>query len=231
MLDPELSQGARPALLSASIAGHGAHEKTYPCNPKGERTMLTRKIGAGLMSGVVALGVALSGQAMADLTVKRRPSSTPGEGHIDQVQGRDQGLRGGDRQRQGRPGVPEDHKGRLYRLASRSGKCVLYSGAPTPLYYGTSAVKAGLLAGIESYSMILSAEHRYGTRQVHEWRPGVGGRSGCLGGDGQNGRGRFTGHHESEAGRGGVHLWRERADGGLVLGGLTIQEAGPQVTS
>ena len=70
MLDSEPSQGARPALISASIAGHGAHEKTYPCNPKGEGTMLTRKIRAGLMSGVMALGVALAGQAMADLTAK-----------------------------------------------------------------------------------------------------------------------------------------------------------------
>jgi hypothetical protein len=32
--------------------------------------MLTRKIRAGLMSAVVALGVALSGQAMADITVQ-----------------------------------------------------------------------------------------------------------------------------------------------------------------
>src|SRR5215475_5861828 len=70
VLDPELSQGARLALLSASSAGHGAQETTYPCNPKGERTMWTRKIRAGLMSGVMVLGVALSGQAMADLTAK-----------------------------------------------------------------------------------------------------------------------------------------------------------------
>jgi lipid-binding SYLF domain-containing protein len=32
--------------------------------------MLARKIRAGLMSAVVALGVALSGQAMADITVQ-----------------------------------------------------------------------------------------------------------------------------------------------------------------
>jgi lipid-binding SYLF domain-containing protein len=35
------------------------------------------------------------------------------------------------------------------------GNCVLTSGSAKPLYYSTSAVKAGLLAGVQSYSMIL----------------------------------------------------------------------------
>ena len=80
------------------------------------------------------------------------------------------------------------------------------------LYYSTSAVKVGFLAGIESYSMILAlntdtalAKSRVAT--------GSGRSKGCLGGDRHDGRGRFTGYHESEAGRCGVHLWRERADG------------------
>ena len=42
----------------------------HHCNPRGERTMLARQIRTGLMSAVVVLGVALSGQAMADITVQ-----------------------------------------------------------------------------------------------------------------------------------------------------------------
>ena len=40
-------------------------------------------------------------------------------------------------------------------LGVESGDCVLSKGAPKPIYYGTSALKGGLLVGISWYSMIL----------------------------------------------------------------------------
>ena len=54
---------------------------------------------------------------------------------------------------------------------------MLTKGAPKPIYYGTSAVKAGLLAGIESYSMILAlntdAALAKFTKGEREWEMGV----------------------------------------------------------
>ena len=192
--------------------------------------MLTRKIRAGLMSAVVALGVALSGQAMADITVQEATVlDAAAKDTLTKFKAETVGAEAVIANAKGVLVCPKITKGGFI-IGVQGGECVLYSGAPPPLYYSTNAVKVGFLAGIQSYSMIL-ALNTDSTRQVHEWRPGVGGRSGCLGGDSQNGRGRFTGYHESEAGRCGVHLWRERADGGFVLGGLTIQEARPQVTS
>ena len=58
-----------------------------------------------------------------------------------------------------------------------SGNCVLTKGAPKPIYYGTSALKAGLLAGVASYSMILvlntdAAVEKF-TKSDREWEMGV----------------------------------------------------------
>jgi lipid-binding SYLF domain-containing protein len=41
-------------------------------------------------------------------------------------------------------------------IGVEGGSCVLYSGASQPLYYSTTAVKAGFLAGVQSYAMILA---------------------------------------------------------------------------
>ncbi len=72
--------------------------------------------------------------------------------------------------------MPEHHQGGLL-VGVESGECVLTKGAATPLYYGTSALKAGFLAGIEKHSMILVlntddalAKFTGGTR---EWELGV----------------------------------------------------------
>ena len=54
---------------------------------------------------------------------------------------------------------------------------MLTKGAPKPLYYGTSALKAGLLVGLSSYSMILAlntddAVAKF-TKGEREWEMGV----------------------------------------------------------
>jgi lipid-binding SYLF domain-containing protein len=57
------------------------------------------------------------------------------------------------------------------------GHCVLTAGTAKPVYYSTTAVKAGLLAGVQTYSMILvfnSAEalNKF-TSSTREWEVGA----------------------------------------------------------
>ena len=193
--------------------------------------MLTRRIRAGLMSAVVALGVALSGQAMADITGQEATVlDAAAKDTLTKFKAETVGAEAVIANAKGVLVCPKITKGGFI-IGVEGGECVLYSGASRPLYYSTSAVKVGFLAGIESYSMILAlntdtalAKFTSGDR---EWEVGADASVAIA----TMGAGAYTGYHESEAGRGGVHLWRERADGGFVLGGLTIQEARPQVTS
>jgi lipid-binding SYLF domain-containing protein len=71
---------------------------------------------------------------------------------------------------------PKITKGGLI-VGVEGGNCVVTSGTPKPLYYSTTAVKAGLLAGVESYSMILvfnSAEAlKKFTAGTREWEVGA----------------------------------------------------------
>jgi lipid-binding SYLF domain-containing protein len=139
--------------------------------------MLTRKIRAGLMSGVMALSVALSGQAMADLTAKEAADlDAQAKATLTKFKAETKGSDAVFANAKGILVCPKITKGG-FLVGVESGNCVLTSGAPTPLYYGTSAVKAGLLAGVESYSMILVlnadkalANFTSGTR---EWQMGV----------------------------------------------------------
>lgn len=117
--------------------------------------MLSRRIRVGLFSGVMALSVALSGEAMAALTAKEA---------ADLDQQAKTAVATFKAETKGSANVLDNAKGILvcpsikkggFLVGVESGSCVLTKGAPKPLYYGTSAVKAGLLAGMESYSMIL----------------------------------------------------------------------------
>ena len=118
--------------------------------------MLARKIRAGLMSAVVALGVALSGQAMADLTAKEAADlNAEAKATLTKFQAQAKGSEAVIANAKGVLVCPKITKGGFI-IGVEGGECVLYSGAPPPLYYSTSAVKVGLLAGVESYSMILA---------------------------------------------------------------------------
>ena len=78
--------------------------------------MFNRRIKLSVMGGVVALGLALSGQAMAAFTAQEAAKvEAECESHAGEVPGRDQGRRCGARQRQGCPGLPEHHQGGLPR--------------------------------------------------------------------------------------------------------------------
>jgi lipid-binding SYLF domain-containing protein len=117
--------------------------------------MFKRRITAGLLSGVVAVGLLLSGQTAAALTAQEAAALTT-EAKATQAKFQ-AATKGSEAVFAGAKGVlvcPKITKGGFI-LGVESGSCVLTSGAPKPVYWGTSALKAGLLVGIASYSMIL----------------------------------------------------------------------------
>jgi lipid-binding SYLF domain-containing protein len=108
-----------------------------------------------LMSGVMALGMALSGQAMADITAKEAADlDAKAKATVDTFTAETKGSEAVLANAKGVLVCPSITKGG-FLVGVESGSCVLTKGTPKPLYYGTSAIKAGLLAGIQSYSMIL----------------------------------------------------------------------------
>ena len=117
--------------------------------------MLNQKINASLMSGVLALGMALSGQAMADLTATEAAAlDADAKAALAQFQAETKGSETVFANAKGILVCPKITKGGFI-VGVEGGDCVLTSGAPTRLYYGTTTFKVGLLAGISSYSMIL----------------------------------------------------------------------------
>jgi len=117
--------------------------------------MSTRKIRGGLMSAIMALGVAMSGPAMADLTAKEAAElNAEAKATLTKFQAETKGAEAVFANAKGILVCPKITKGGLV-IGVESGNCVLTKGAPKPLYYGTTALKGGLLVGVESYSMIL----------------------------------------------------------------------------
>jgi len=139
--------------------------------------MVTRRIRAGVMSAVITLGVALSGQAMAMITEKDAAElDAKAKATLTKFQAETKGAEAVFANAKGILVCPSITKGGLI-VGVESGNCVLTKGAPTPLYYGTSGLKFGLLAGVQSYSMILVlntpeavAKFTSGSR---EWELGV----------------------------------------------------------
>ena len=117
--------------------------------------MLARQIRTGLMSALVALGMALSGQAMADLTVQEATAlDAEAKATVTKFKTDTTGAEAVLANAKGVLVCPKITKGGFI-IGVEGGDCVLYSGASLPLYYSTNAVKAGFLAGVQSYSMIL----------------------------------------------------------------------------
>jgi hypothetical protein len=143
--------------------------------------MLTRKIRVGLMSAVVALGVALSGQAMADITGQEATVlDAAAKDTLTKFKAETVGAEAVIANAKGVLVCPKITKGGFI-VGVQGGECVLYAGAPPPLYYSTSAVKVGVPRWNRVLLHDLSAEHRHGTRQVHEKRSGC--PAACGGGE------------------------------------------------
>ena len=139
--------------------------------------MSNRRITASMMSGVVAVGLVLSAQAVAAFTAKEAAAlDAQARATLAKFKADTKGSEPVFANAKGVLVCPKITKGGFI-VGVESGDCVLTSGAATPLYYGTSALKAGLVAGISSYSMILVlntdaalAKFTSGTR---EWEMGV----------------------------------------------------------
>jgi lipid-binding SYLF domain-containing protein len=117
--------------------------------------MATREICVGLMSAVVALGVALAAVAMADITAKEAAElEAEAKATLSKFQAQTKGSEAVFASAKGVLVCPKITKGGLV-IGIEGGNCVLTKGTPTPLHYGTSALKGGLLVGVQSYSMIL----------------------------------------------------------------------------
>ena len=139
--------------------------------------MLTRKICAGLMSGALAFGVVLAGHALADLKAKEAAElDTNANATVTTFKAETKGSEAVLANAKGILVCPKVTKGG-FLVGVESGNCVLTKGTSTPLYYGTSAVKAGLLAGIQSYSMILVLNTPESvakfTSDTREWEMGM----------------------------------------------------------
>jgi lipid-binding SYLF domain-containing protein len=139
--------------------------------------MLTRRIRAGLMSAVLALGVTLSGQAMADIKAKEAAElEAQAKATLTKFKAETKGADAVIASAKGILVCPKITKGGLV-VGVEGGNCVLTSGTSKRLYYSTTAVKAGLLVGVQSYSMILafnSAEalNKF-TSGTREWEVGA----------------------------------------------------------
>ena len=139
--------------------------------------MFNRRITAGLLSGVVAVGLVLSAQTAGAIKAQ---DAAKVEAEAKATLAKFQtGTKGAEEVFANAKGIlvcPKITKGGFI-IGVESGNCVLTKGAPKPIYYGTSALKAGLLAGIASYSMILArntdaAVEKF-TKGEREWEMGV----------------------------------------------------------
>jgi lipid-binding SYLF domain-containing protein len=139
--------------------------------------MFNRRITAGLMGGVVAVGLVLGGQAFAAFTAQDATKlEAEAQAALTKFQADTKGSEEVFANAKGILVCPKITKGGFI-IGIESGDCVLTKGAPKPIYYGTSALKGGLLVGISWYSMILVlntdealAKFTSGSR---EWEMGV----------------------------------------------------------
>lgn len=137
--------------------------------------MFNRRITAGLMSGV--FGLVLSGQAVAAFTAEEAATlDAEAKATLAKFQAETKGSEDVFANAKGVVVCPKITKGGFI-VGVESGDCVLASGAEKPIYYGTTALKAGLVAGIASYSMILvlntDAALAKFTSGKREWEMGV----------------------------------------------------------
>jgi lipid-binding SYLF domain-containing protein len=139
--------------------------------------MFARRITAGLMGGVVAVGLVLSGQAVAAFTAQEAAAlDAEAKATLAKFKADTKGSEAVFASAKGVLVCPKITKGGFI-IGVEGGNCVLTSGAAQPIYYGTSALKAGLLAGVASHSMILvmntdSALANF-TSGKSEWEMGV----------------------------------------------------------
>jgi lipid-binding SYLF domain-containing protein len=118
--------------------------------------MFHRKTNLGLTAGILALGLTLSGPVMAKFTVEEAAAlDAEAKATLAQFEAETKGAEAVIANAKGVLVCPKIRKGG-FGIGVEGGKCVLTSGSVEPIYYGTTALKAGFIVGVESHSMILA---------------------------------------------------------------------------
>lgn len=116
---------------------------------------MKKTISNTLTAGLLALGLTLSSQAMAAFTAEEAAElNADAIKTLQEFQAETKGAEAVFADAKGVLVCPKIVKGGL-GVGAEHGKCVLTSGADEPLYYGSTGLKTGLIAGVQSHSMIL----------------------------------------------------------------------------
>lgn len=117
--------------------------------------MVNRKASRGLTAGLFALGLTLSGQALAKFTAEEAAElDAEAKATLEKFAAETKGAEQVFADAKGVLVCPTIRKGG-FGIGAEGGKCVLTSGADERLYYGSMALKAGFIVGVASHSMIL----------------------------------------------------------------------------
>jgi len=117
--------------------------------------MSKKTVISAVAGGVLTLGLSLSSIAMAAFTADEATElNAEAKETLEKFQANTMGSEEVFANAKGILVCPTIRKAGLGVGAER-GKCVLTSGADKPLYYVTSGLKAGMIVGVESHSMIL----------------------------------------------------------------------------
>jgi lipid-binding SYLF domain-containing protein len=139
--------------------------------------MFKHKTRVRLFGGILALGLTLSGQAMAKFTAEEAAElDADAKATLAQFVAETKGAEEVFASAKGVLVCPKIRKAGV-GIGAERGKCVLTSGAGENLYYQSSALKAGMILGVASHSMILvlntDAALANFTSGKREWEFGV----------------------------------------------------------
>lgn len=139
--------------------------------------MFNEKLNIGLIAGIMAFGLTVSSQAMAAFTAQDAAElNAEAKTTLETFSAETKGAEEVFANSKGILVCPKIVKGGL-GIGAEHGKCVLTSGGKQPLYYGTTGLKAGFIAGLEQHSMILAINTEEAlskfTGGEREWELGV----------------------------------------------------------
>jgi lipid-binding SYLF domain-containing protein len=118
--------------------------------------MLKSKVHYRITAGCLALGLALSSPAFAAFTAEDAAElNTEAKATLEQFKAETKGADEVLANAKGLLVCPKIYKAGL-GVGAEYGKCVLTKGAGEHLYYGSTGIKAGMIAGAEAHSMILA---------------------------------------------------------------------------
>ncbi len=117
--------------------------------------MFKTKTKLGLSTGILAVGLTLSGASWAAFTAKdANELNSEAKSTLATFTSETKGAEEIFAKAKGVLVCPTIRKGGV-GVGVEGGECVLTSGSSEPVYYGSTALKAGFIVGVESHSMIL----------------------------------------------------------------------------